>query len=248
MANAAELTDGIAPLVTDRPTDSVSPIVVPKGSLQFEGGYKYSRLGSNNASRDLQTFPELLLRYGLGERYELRLFASGWNVRKIDNKTEENFSDITIGSKIELLPANGNWAISSVLVDVSLPTGATGETNDYVIPKVLYLGGYQLTERFGLTYNIGPSLITFKEAGERETRWDLNYSLALSATVRPDISVFAEVYGAVIEGSTRNRSDVQVGTTIMVAPLVQLDFRVGAGLTSASPDWFTGAGLAFRIP
>ena len=62
------------------------------------------------------------------------------------------------------------------------------------------------------------------------------------------MSLFAEVYGAVLEGSEPNRSDVQVGTTVGIAPLFQLDFRIGAGLVSVSPDWFAGAGLAFRLP
>jgi hypothetical protein len=125
IAIANKLSNIPEPLVTDRPTDSVSPIVVPKGSLQFETGYKYSRFGSVSESKIAQTFPELLLRYGLGERYELRLFASGWNFREIDNETKTSFSDITLGTKIELMPARGNWAITSVLVDLSLPSGST---------------------------------------------------------------------------------------------------------------------------
>lgn len=246
--SASELASASEVLVTDRPTDSASPIVVPKRALQFEAGYKYSRLDSDSANNDLHVLPELLLRYGLGEHYELRLFASGWSFREVDGETQKSFSDITVGTKIELLPARGNWAVTSVLVDVNLPTGSTAETSEYVIPKVLYVGGYKLSEQFGLTYNIGPSLVTFKDAGARESRWDLNYALALSASVRSNISLFAEVYGAVIEGSTPNRADAQVGTTFGIGSQFQVDFRVGAGLVSASPDWFAGAGLAFRMP
>ena len=54
-------------LVTDRPTDSVSPLVVPKGSFQFETGYKYSRFDTEQGNLDEQSFPDFLFRYGLGE-------------------------------------------------------------------------------------------------------------------------------------------------------------------------------------
>lgn len=235
-------------LVTDRPTDSVSPLVVPKGSFQFETGYKYSRFDTEQGNLDEQSFPDFLFRYGLGEHFEARLFASGWNVTEVAGDSTTGFSDITVGTKIQLTKPRGRMSITSLLIDVSLPTGSASETSDYVIPKVLLVGGYELSDRYSLTYNIGPSLVTFKEAGARETRWDLSYALAFAALARSNINLFAELYGAVKEGSAPETRNLQVGTTIRVAPQFQLDFRVGTGLVSASPEWFAGAGLAFRLP
>jgi hypothetical protein len=236
------------PMVTDRPTDGVSPIVVPKGAFQFEAGYKYSRSDTDNGGVDEHTFPDFLFRYGLGERFEARLFTSGWNAREEAGETEANFADITLGTKIELTEPRGRFGITSLLVDISLPTGADSETSDYVIPKVLLVGGYELSDCYSLTYNIGPSLVTFKENGARDTRWDLNYALALGAVLRSNVDLFAEVYGNVQEGSSPETSNLQVGSTINVSPTFQLDVRVGAGLVSAAPDWFAGAGLAYRLP
>ena len=56
----------------------------------------------------------------------------------------------------------------SLLADLSLPVGGTAFTNDYVIPKVLFLATSSLTDRLGLTYNFGPSFVTRKK--ENETR------------------------------------------------------------------------------
>ena len=36
------------------------------------------------------------------------------------------------------------------------------------------------------------------------------------------------------------------GLTFLVHPLLQLDARVGAGLTDAAPDFFVGVGIARR--
>lgn len=244
---AADEVANLEPLVTDRPTDSVSPIVVPKGSFQVETGYRYSQLNSDTDGNSVQTFPDLLFRYGLGERFEARLLASGWNARDVNDKTETNVADISIGTKIELIPTSGNWSISGLLVDVSMPTGSAAESNDYVIPKILYVGGYNVSDSWALTYNAGPSLVTFNEGAGRDTRWNLNYAVALSTMLSSNVGLFAEVYGAVQEGSAGDVADFQVGTTLGIAPQVQIDFRVGAGLASASPDWFAGAGLAFRL-
>jgi hypothetical protein len=248
VARAADVPASAVFLYTDRPTDSVSPLVVPKGSFQFETGYKYSRFDTDQGGVEEQTFPDFLFRYGLGERFEARLFASGWTATEVGGESTTGFSDITVGTKIELTKPRGRMSVASLLVDVSLPTGSASETSDYVIPKVLFVGGYELSDRYSLTYNIGPSLVTFKEAGTRETRWDLSYALAFAALARSNINLFAELYGAVKEGSVPETRNLQVGTTIRVAPKFQLDFRVGTGLVSASPEWFAGAGLAFRLP
>lgn len=38
--------------------------------------------------------------------------------------------------------------------------GQRDQTNEYVIPKILFLGANNLSGRLALTYNIGPSFIT----------------------------------------------------------------------------------------
>lgn len=234
-------------LVTDRPTDSVSPIVVPKGRFQFEAGYRYARLETDSFSVDQHTFPDFLFRYGLGERYEVRLYTAGWDVKEVGGgETETSFSNISVGTKIELLPKWGRLTKSSLLVDLALPTGS--DRDKYVVPKALFVGGFEFSGRYGLTYNIGPSLVSFKQDGERDSRWDLNYAIAFSALPRPDINLFAELYGNVREGSIPETHSAQVGATYRVAPQLQLDCRVGAGLVTAAPDWFAGLGLAFYLP
>jgi hypothetical protein len=243
---AADVPGETVFLVTDRPTDSASPIVVPKGVFQFEAGYKYARLENDGASFNEQTFPDFLFRYGLGERYEVRLSTAGWVATEVGGETETSFSNISVGTKIELLPKRGRLTKSSLLVDLALPTGSNRD--QYVIPKVLFIGGYEFSGLYGLAYNIGPSLVTFKQDGERDSRWDLSYAIAFSMLPRPRLNLFAELYGNVPEGSLPDTHSAQVGATYSVTPKFQLDCRVGAGLVSAAPEWFAGLGLAFYLP
>lgn len=136
-----------------------------------------------------------------------------------------------------------------LLADLSLPLGASEFTNDYVIPKVLFLATNSLTERLGLTYNIGPSLITADEEGKKRTDWDLNYAVALSGGVSPSVSLFGEFYGALASGSGRSdRHSFQAGATVLLKPTLQFDLRAGFGFVDDVPDWLVGLGLAFRLP
>ena len=70
-------------IVTDRPTDSASPELVPRKTLQIEMGYKFSRLDSESGRTDTQEAPDLLARFGISDKVELRLTATGWTFRNI---------------------------------------------------------------------------------------------------------------------------------------------------------------------
>lgn len=238
----------VEPMVTDRPTDSVAPIVVPKRSVQVEAGYKVSDIDSENGGGTSHLFPDLLVRYGFSERVEGRLYASGWTFDDKSTGTESSFSDFSIGTKMFLAEEHNYYPAMALLIDVSLPTGSDSQTSDYVIPKVLFVGSNTLSDRLSLTYNVGPSYITYKESGQRKSNWDINYAIALSGPVTESIRWFSEIYGAYVYGrELPDRHNLQVGTTILLASGIQLDFRGGTGLVNSQADWFAGAGIAFRF-
>ena len=237
------------PIVTDRPTDSASPLVLPKGTFQIEAGYKFTRLKDDSGRTDVQLFPDLLSRFSINDKFEARLTVSGWNFRDESTGKVDGFADINLGTKIALAEERGRKPQMGLLVDVSLPVGNSDFTSDYVIPKVLFLGGSSLTDRIALTYNVGPSYVTSEDADGKRSEWDLNYAVALSGTAGGKISLFGEVYGAFAFGeSLPNRHNFQAGATILLTPTLQIDFRGGFGMVANEPDWLVGAGISFRLP
>ncbi len=127
--------------------------------------------------------------------------------------------------------------------------GQRDQTNEYVIPKILFLGANNLSDRLALTYNIGPSFITATSNGETATNLDLSYAVALSGSVGGPFSLFGELFGAFVFDSKRlDRHNFQAGTTILLTRLFQIDIRGGLGLVDNEPNWLAGAGLAFRVP
>ena len=106
----------------------------------------------------------------------------------------------------------------ALLVDVSVPVGDRAFTSDHVIPKVLFLGSNTLSERLGLTYNAGGSLVTRESGDDSETNLDLSYAVALSGSVGGPFSLFGELYGAFALGENRpDRHSFQTGATILLS-------------------------------
>jgi hypothetical protein len=238
------------PIVTDRPTDSVSPVLVPRGTFQIEAGYKLTRIENHPGQTDSWEFPDLLVRFAINEKFEARLFTSGWAFHNGPSGKQDGFADITLGTKIALAKEQRHRPQMGLLVDVSLPVGHSDITNDFVIPKVLFLGASSLTERLALTYNFGPSLVTSKDdSGTRSSDWDLRYAVALSGATKGSVSLFGEVYGAFASGDNRpNGHNFQAGAALLLTPILQLDIRGGFGLVDSVPDWLFGVGIAFRLP
>lgn len=237
------------PIVTDRPTHSASPVLVPPRTFQLEAGYKSSRNGDGSDSTDAQVLPNLLARYGINQAIEARLVISSLNIKRSANGKTTGFSDITLGAKIALADESGARPQMALLVGASLPVGHSDFTSEYVIPKILFLGANSLSDRLGLTYNVGPSFVTEKRNGGSDTHIDLNYAVALSGSVGGVFSLFGEFYGVSASGTNRlNSHGFQAGTTILLSPLFQIDIRAGIGQSENQDGWLVGAGLAFRVP
>jgi hypothetical protein len=239
----------VGPLVTDRPTDSASPLLVPRHAFQLEAGYKLSRVEEDSGDIETHVFPDLLLRYGINRKVEARLVAAGWTIEDAATRKEEGLSDVSLGAKFALGDERGRRPQMGLLVDVSLPVGDSDITNDYVIPKVLFLASNTLTDRLAVTYNLGPSIVMWEDNGERQTDWDFNYAAALGLATGGPVSLFGEFYGALLSGSGRDdRHNFQLGGTLLLSSRLQIDLRGGLGLVDHEPDWLVGAGLAFRLP
>lgn len=237
------------PIVTDRPTDSASPVLVPTKTLQVETGYTFNSLDTEPTKTETHQLPELLARFGISDRVEARLFAAGWSLEESSVDSDSGFKDVTLGAKIALAEERGRRPQLSLLADVSLPLGAAGFTDDEVIPRVLLLATHSLTDRLALTYNIGPSLVTLETDGGTETDVKLGYAVALGAAVGSSVTLFGELFGAFVFAPDEVDSHTfQVGATVLLTRTLQVDVRGGWGAVGDAPDWLFGAGLAFRIP
>ncbi|MDP7195501.1 MAG: transporter, partial [SAR202 cluster bacterium] len=83
-----------AQISTDRPDQTESSLVLPKGTIQIESGFV--------SRKNELIFPNTLFRIGISKKFELRvntnyIFKTNENENKISN-----FSDLEIGTKIQI--------------------------------------------------------------------------------------------------------------------------------------------------
>lgn len=223
--------------LTDRPDFTESSFVVPRGMLQLESGFTWVDDPDGTESFNI---PELLLRWGVGKRTELRLgvpqyFRSWGRGRRTDG-----LGDTYLGMKQQFGPLHG-WDLA-LIPAVYLPTGGRAFTSDGFDPEVKLTWGRDLAERWSLS-----GMFTFywpTEGNRRNFTWQNTVSLGYSLGGR--WATFLEYANALPERGGDEHL-VHHGYTYALTSTSQLDLHFGFGLSEAAPDFFLGGGYSVRF-
>ncbi len=243
-ATGQEVTD-IPEFITDRPDQTESSAVVPRGYFQIETGVTYSDEGSE--SRTLE-YPGTLIRIGLPKRLELRLGTQGF-VSEFEGNETTGYGDSEIGTKLYLWQESGWRPEAAFLASVSIPTGNNSFSTRHADPSFRFLFSHSLTETVSLAYNVGAAWETVTTSSGNATLSDLQYTLAAGFALTDRIGAFAELFGATpVSSGGGSAVSVDGGLTYLLRPNVQFDVALGAGVTDDAPDWFLTAGVSFRLP
>jgi hypothetical protein len=226
-------------LVTDRPDFTESAVTVPRSSVQFEGGTTWERVGTD----DWFSGPELLVRWGLTNRLELRLVPPNLVAVDTDRRGAKTsgLGDGAIGAKVALggEPTAG-WDLA-MIATASLPTGEDGFTSDAVDPAIIVAAGRDVAPGWSLGTQVQAEWPTVGD--EREPAWGA--TLVVGRSLGERAGAFLEM--AVMVPNEGDESTVlHHGYTLLVSSRFQLDAHVGVGLSDAAPDVFAGAGFALR--
>lgn len=230
-------------MVTDRPDQTDTPFLIPKGALQIETGFTFERDQVNGISTSLIAFNSTMIKYGVSDKLEFR-FVSEYLGEFIDDTetiSERNgFSPITIGAKLKLANQNGFWPQAGLISQVKLRTGSKEFSPTYTTTSVRVIFSNTLSKKISLDYNFG-----LEWNGETPEAIFLG-TASLSYSVNEKLTTFFEGFTFFQEyGKADNRIDA--GITYLVAPLIQIDVMGGVGLFGNSPSCFLGSGVAFRF-
>ena len=244
-------------LVTDRPDQTESAVVVGPGQVQVETGVLLTRDEAAGASVETVEGPGTLIRIGLGGRTELRLGWAGYLREEVElpgsppeTLTFEGPGDAELGAKVRLRDEAGRLPEAALLVGVSLPVGDESFTSDRLDPSLRLSLAHTLSDRLSLGYNLGVEWSSeLTEADLRETHSHLIYTAALGVGLTDRAGAFLELFGAEpIDAPDTSEHSVDGGLTYLLRPNLQLDLAAGAGLTDEAPDWFVGMGISIRWP
>ncbi|HWL94737.1 MAG TPA: transporter, partial [Phycisphaerae bacterium] len=131
-------------IATDRPGFSNTASLVPRGRVQFEGGYTFTYDREDDRRIYDHRMGEMALRTGLTDWLELRVGWAGFSATEFTERIrrpvgrmvtqerhEDGWHDMNLGVKVPLLREKKCLPNVSFIYEMSIPTGSSDKsTND----------------------------------------------------------------------------------------------------------------------
>lgn len=240
--------DQISELVTDRPDQTESSVVVPHKTLQLETGFVLESKESDEQKHKNYALNTSLFRYGLLENTELRL---GFEYLKEDHLVKANdssiirngFGPLYTGFKTYIVEEKGILPEIAFLGAMVLPFSANKDFKpEYPAANLRFAFSHTLTEKLSLGYNLG-------------AEWDGEsaipayfYSVALGIGLTDKLGFYVESYGLIPHDTDIKEHLLDGGLTYLILPNFQLDLSGGVGLGDDTIDNFFSFGFSYRFP
>jgi hypothetical protein len=220
---------------TDRPDVTNSSRVVPYGSLHAENGVDWTvRQGS-----DIVSGTETRLRLGIAHCTEVLADVPTY-FYSLNGRASSGFSDLVVSVKREL-PVPFGFHLSAT-GGLGFPTGASKISNHGYDPYVQFPWSRRLTDDWSLHGMFTVTWFTSQHA----INPTFEPTLSLERDLGPTRDLFVEYVGD-YPTHARPSQILDGGGSWRVTRLQQIDFHVGFGLNSSSPDQFFGVGYSFRL-
>lgn len=223
----------------DRPGIGNSSFITPKNVLGVEAGFQYT----TTELTDQVDIGQVLLRYGILEKLELRALINSYVSTTFDGPVESisGFQDMSVGMKYNFIEGNGNTNLSG-LAEFSFPVGSDEYTNDEIVPSIVILADRSLNYTWGISsnfgYNFGP--------GNLDDNWFYTFTPSFLLPSTENIAGYFG-YAGMYFGNGFNRHWLEGGLTYALEGGAQLD--VNLGYETEGEVFFIGVGFAkgFRL-
>lgn len=225
------------PIQTDRPDQTETPALVPKGMFQVENGFSFQK---NDAFSNTITVPSSLWKYGVTENFELRLITE-FTIDKTDISTTSGINPILIGCKIKIADEKGIFPKTSFIGHISIPNMASKEfKTDYFAPEFRFVMQHTLTEKVSFSYNLGAEWDGFSPEPT------FIYTVATGYSITEKWGSYIEIFGFAPQNQTAYHS-FDGGCTYLISQNFMVDLSAGVGITQNAPNHYWALGFSFRL-
>lgn len=236
---------------TDRDSFTASTTVVGRGRLAVESSYSFI---DNRDVPDTHSLPELLFRYGIGEKLEFRFGcnyevggASGTDSGNVPFSFEaepeiEEETKVLYGMKVRISKQE-NWIPeSAIILQGHTPTSGEETATSF---SSAYVFGWKLRND-----NVWDSSIRYNVSNLEGDRFNLwAPSTVLKVPLGEKWKAHAEYFGIFSEGREKESSlhFFSPGVHYLFTSNFEVGVRVGWGLNDQSPNFFSNVGVGVRF-
>jgi hypothetical protein len=241
---------------TDRDSFTPATTTAARRRLIVESAYSFI---DNRGFKETHSFPELLLRYGLTDRVELRLggnYEVGGEGAEVSGASagEDPFasrgrlvreSSVSYGVKVGLTEQSRWLPRSAVILQGFTPTGGSAGTSTATQLALTFAAGWELPDRW--RFETAMRYGTASEAGDRFNNWAP--SAVLRVPVGETWAVHGEYFGVFTTGKAANTTQYYFspGVHYLVTPDLEVGGRLGWGLNEQSARFFSNVGFGWRF-
>lgn len=227
----------IEPIQADRPDQTETPAIVPKGMFQIEAGFTFQKKDTFSKSFSL---PSTLWKYGVNENFELRLITEFLS-EEINNEKLNGVSPIYVGFKVKLTEEKGIVPKTSFIAHISLPNAASTiyKTNHFA-PEFRFVMQHTLSEKLSLSYNLGAEWDGFSAEPT------FIYTNAIGYSISNKLGSYIEIYGFIPQNTKSNHS-IDGGITYLINNNFMVDLSSSIGITDNAPKHYFAFGFSFRL-
>ncbi len=245
----AELSQEEEFIETDRNSFTFAPLTVGANRFVVESSYSFLDL---HGEKIKNSYPELLLRYGIGDRFELRL---GWNYES-GRERKPDAGDIAggFGANAEqqifygfkaALTRQSTWVPQSAfLAQGHTPTGGPQSATQL---RVGYALGWTLPNRWN--FDAGFRFGTDTAEGNAYVLWVPSAVLKIPLTASERWFTHVEYFGVITNGNREDTSlqFVDIGLHYLITPNIEVGGMVALGPQSHGLNIVTNTGIGMRF-
>lgn len=220
-----------------------------RGRAQLEGGYSYLHDSAGGSTWTQHAVPDILLRFGLTDRLELRLGWPGYVSNNTDDPTiDSGFTgtlDPNVGLLYDLWEQHGWMPQTAVLASLPISLGGNPFALDSLQPLAELMYSWQTGDRTAITGRSG--LAIFDTAGDNYTQF--RQSLSLDVILNERWGSFVSWDMLADHGSWNDTSQHMAGggLSLLLTERFAVSWRAAVGLNSAAPDFLNDIRFAYRF-
>jgi hypothetical protein len=220
-----------------------------RGRTQLEGGYSYLRGSTGGVDWTQHAVPDMLLRFGLTDRLELRLGWPGYVSSDTDDPAIGNgFTgtlDPNLGLLYDLWGQDGWLPQTAVLCTVPIPLEGNTFALNSLQPLTELMYSWQTSDRTAITLRSGFAI--FDAAGDNYIQFQ--QSASFDVILKERLGTFVSWDMLADHGSWDDTSQHMAGggLSYLLTERFAISWRSAVGLNSAAPDFLNDIRFAYRF-